>query len=186
MDILTLADALASVGAEHRGGQDTGLGEQPDIPPPPRHVACGSCRACCHLAVFLRPEEDRYDTQPGTRILRRREADGACLYLDPERGYTIYDRRPVACRAFACADFVRHSYGNGRPWPTSIRPSNCPTAPGGSSSSSTTSAPIIERIERLADSRRARESKEADRLAEEAEEQACTVFEPSITDVRAR
>jgi hypothetical protein len=74
----------------------------PEIPPPPRHVDCG--RACCHMAVFLRPEEEGYDVQEGTRILKRRDDDGACVYLDHERGCTIYDRRPVACRAFACAD----------------------------------------------------------------------------------
>jgi Fe-S-cluster containining protein len=121
VNLLALADALTSIGTVLAEAGALAAPVQPDIPPPPRHVDCGECRACCHMAVFLRPEEDGYDVQPGTRILQRREADGACVYLDAERGCTIYDRRPVACRAFACVDFVRHAYGD-RPAPADEHP----------------------------------------------------------------
>jgi Fe-S-cluster containining protein len=83
----------------------------PDVIPAERHVDCGSCTACCHMAVFLRPEEVGYQVRPGTRILARRASDGACVYLDHEQRCTIYETRPIACRAFACVDFVRNQLG---------------------------------------------------------------------------
>jgi len=75
----------------------------PDQPPPTRHVDCGPCTACCHMAVFIGPwDTEEYELQPGTTILARRPETGACVYLDPQTGCTIYEHRPKACRAFAC------------------------------------------------------------------------------------
>ena len=84
----------------------------PDQPPPTRHVDCGPCTACCHMAVFVGPwDTEEYELQPGTTILARRPETGACVYLDPQTGCTIYEHRPKACRAFACAEFVRNADG---------------------------------------------------------------------------
>jgi Fe-S-cluster containining protein len=75
--------------------------------PPERSVDCGSCRACCYLAVYLTPfDEGEYETEADGLILKKR-VDGGCVYLDDEKGCSIYERRPVACRSFSCAVFMR-------------------------------------------------------------------------------
>jgi Fe-S-cluster containining protein len=64
------------------------------------------------MAVFVGPwDTEEYELQPGTTILARRSDTGACVYLDPHTGCTIYEQRPKACRAFACAEFVRNADG---------------------------------------------------------------------------
>lgn len=79
-------------------------------------VACGPCTACCRTsAVFVYPEAGDnlalYQTIPafdpywgGPKQMLARRADGACVYLDDERGCTIHARRPAQCRAFSCAE----------------------------------------------------------------------------------
>jgi Fe-S-cluster containining protein len=68
------------------------------------------------MAVFVGPWDDAetYELAPGTTILARRPDTGACVYLDDETGCTIYERRPKACRAFACLEFVRNADGGGQ------------------------------------------------------------------------
>lgn len=59
------------------------------------------------MAVFVGPwDTEEYELQPGTTILARRSDTGACVYLDPKTGCTIYETRPKACRAFSCKVFV--------------------------------------------------------------------------------
>lgn len=79
---------------------------------------CGRCCVIC-THIGLKPEEIRarkYRTQEapnekGRRILKRRKAFiiqldrkvYACYYLDPfKMECTIYERRPLVCRAFNC------------------------------------------------------------------------------------
>ena len=53
------------------------------------------------MAVFIGPwDTEEYELQPGTTILARRSDTGACVYLDPQTGCTIYERRPNMCRGF--------------------------------------------------------------------------------------
>jgi Fe-S-cluster containining protein len=76
-------------------------------------VPCNGCTACCrHALIVLIPEEGDlaaiYETQdvlspltghPAKALLQTRE--GACIYLG-DGGCTIYDHRPVICKAFDC------------------------------------------------------------------------------------
>lgn len=77
-------------------------------------VKCGACNKCCHGEIVLidnrfeSPAE--YDTEPHAgsdivRQLRRSSKTGACVYLGPE-GCTIYERRPLMCRAFDCVQWL--------------------------------------------------------------------------------
>jgi Fe-S-cluster containining protein len=99
----TFLSELAAVMAEVNPNQPV------ETCPPPRAVDCGPCRACCHMAVFLTPWDigEDYLTEHGGRNLKR-ATDGACVYLG-EAGCSIYERRPVACRAFHCGEFVRNA-----------------------------------------------------------------------------
>ena len=75
-------------------------------------VKCGSCQACCKNAlIVLFPDEgddvSAYDTDkidwPGKGeipVLKHKE-NGDCAYLGKD-GCTIYDMRPILCRAFDC------------------------------------------------------------------------------------
>jgi Fe-S-cluster containining protein len=56
-------------------------------------------------------DTEEYELQPGTTILARRSETGACVYLDPQTGCTIYERRRKACRAFSCKVFVENADG---------------------------------------------------------------------------
>lgn len=72
-------------------------------------VNCGSCRACCHQLVSLRPSDlanGPWELDPVflNKVLKRRP-DGSCVYLDAMLGCTIYDRRPEICRVFDCGDW---------------------------------------------------------------------------------
>lgn len=75
-------------------------------------VKCGSCQACCkNVLIVLFPEEgddvSAYDTDelewPGKDTLHKlkQKENGDCAYLG-EKGCTIYDKRPILCRAFDC------------------------------------------------------------------------------------
>jgi hypothetical protein len=86
-------------------------------PPFESTVPCNGCTACCrNELVTIEPEDGdpgQWLTQPATdplsgeQVLRlAAKADGACHYLGP-KGCTIYDRRPVMCRAFDCRGMVR-------------------------------------------------------------------------------
>jgi Fe-S-cluster containining protein len=75
-------------------------------------VKCGSCQACCKNAlIVLFPDQGDviadYDTEilewPGQGEVHKlkHKGNGDCSYLG-ENGCTIYDRRPILCRAFDC------------------------------------------------------------------------------------
>ena len=99
MQLEAFLGELATVMAEVEPNQPT------EQCPPPRVVDCGSCRACCYMAVFLTPwDTGDYLTDHDGKTLKKRP-DGGCVYLD-EAGCSIYERRPVACRAFHCGEFV--------------------------------------------------------------------------------
>ena len=74
-----------------------------------RAVPCDGCTVCCQWEpVQLHPEEGDRASQYHTRVYRGHHAliqstAGDCIYLDPDAGCTIYDRRPSSCRAFDCA-----------------------------------------------------------------------------------
>ena len=54
------------------------------------------------MAVFIGPwDTEEYELQPGTTILARRPETGACVYLDPQTGCTIYS----LARCARSADF---------------------------------------------------------------------------------
>lgn len=76
---------------------------------------CHACSRCCHEKVIqLNPYEaarlagnrglstteflDRYTERSGT-VLRRTEADGACVFLTPE-GCGVHPDRPLVCRLY--------------------------------------------------------------------------------------
>lgn len=79
-----------------------------------REVPCGSCTECCRNGelIVLHPEDGdnvaEFDTVQRAHPLTgktidviRQRSDGTCYYLGAA-GCTIYDRRPVICRAFDC------------------------------------------------------------------------------------
>lgn len=105
MKLATFADELAAIG-DALSQAEIMPAPQPEEPPRARSVDCGSCTACCHLGVYLLPWDDAatYETEADGKLLKRR-ADGACVYLGAS-GCTIYERRPLACRAFHCGIFA--------------------------------------------------------------------------------
>jgi Fe-S-cluster containining protein len=77
-------------------------------------VLCAGCTECCktNQGLFLHPEQGddvasyRHrvltdETTGRVAYLLAAEANGQCVYLGPS-GCTIYDRRPLLCRAFDC------------------------------------------------------------------------------------
>ena len=86
-----------------------------------RLLNCGGCYACCQGdAIFLHPEmgdkPEWYDTveyqddllpKYKGRLMLNHKPNGDCVYLDREKGCTIYKMRPVICREFDCVDFYR-------------------------------------------------------------------------------
>lgn len=89
-------------------------------------VDCGSCTACCRRELITLVEGDRLDDYPEAVELdaegKRRVSsilptslgwaiphgdDGACVYLKAG-ACSIYNRRPVMCRAFSCVGWVKH------------------------------------------------------------------------------
>ena len=102
MNLATLAAALNAAGTTLSEAGALPALVVPDQPPPTRHVDCGPCTACCHMAVFVGPwDTEEYELQPGTTILARRPETGACVYLDPQTGCTIYS----LARCARSADF---------------------------------------------------------------------------------
>ena len=85
-------------------------------------VRCGEalegCGAwCCrHLLVLVAREDldDGLETEPGFLDLLRKEAGGACAYLDEDGGCGVREERPLDCRVFTC---------EGRDRPGLLRPS---------------------------------------------------------------
>jgi hypothetical protein len=69
-------------------------------------VPCNGCRECCyHAGVDVYPGREptaHLDIvqRDGKWYLRKGE-DGACVHLGPH-GCTIYNQRPLACRAYDC------------------------------------------------------------------------------------
>ncbi|WP_414461742.1 YkgJ family cysteine cluster protein [Hyphomicrobium sp. DY-1] len=76
-------------------------------------VICAGCRLCCQnrsLVPLLREYGDRpedYETQTiyGLTALAMK-SNGDCVYLGDD-GCTIYDRRPIICRKYDCAEHYR-------------------------------------------------------------------------------
>lgn len=75
-------------------------------------VPCAGCSACCYYAgVPVDKKRDRSRlphllterNHEGELVLQRR-SDGACAHLG-ERGCTVYEHRPSACRSFDCRAF---------------------------------------------------------------------------------
>jgi Fe-S-cluster containining protein len=88
-------------------------------PIPIAKVDCGTCRACCRQLVLLVPEHGddpaRYDCDEitvleGTGYALKKKPNGDCIYLDEEKGCTIYPHHPAVCRAFSCVGyFLRYT-----------------------------------------------------------------------------
>lgn len=76
-------------------------------------VPCNGCFECCKRgSIFILPEEgddpEKYKTVQSfdriaqkERLMLDHKPNGDCIYLG-EAGCTIYDDRPVLCRAFDC------------------------------------------------------------------------------------
>lgn len=92
-------------------------------------VPCGGCVACCyHPCVGVHPEDERPEdlarldlvTREDGVIVVRKRSDGACVHLG-ERGCTVYEHRPRACRLYDCRKYamigVLDSYAGGRKSP---------------------------------------------------------------------
>jgi Fe-S-cluster containining protein len=82
-------------------------------------VPCGGCTACCRSSQFVLIEADEHETleqipaelvvpaplmPAGNFVLGYRE-DGSCPMLG-EKGCTIYEHRPRACRSYDCRVFT--------------------------------------------------------------------------------
>jgi Fe-S-cluster containining protein len=98
---------------------------------PEANVPCNGCTACCRNELIVIVDEDgdpaQWETfelpmpeaamvaklglqvpEGGVRCLAQK-VDRSCIYLGPQ-GCTIYDRRPIMCRAFDCRKIMR-SFG---------------------------------------------------------------------------
>jgi Fe-S-cluster containining protein len=85
-------------------------------------VPCGSCHACCHSPVEIQPHRgddpalyelavnmDVSAPNRHTMITLNRKPDGSCYALKNGR-CSIWDKRPVICRAFDCRKlFAMHT-----------------------------------------------------------------------------
>lgn len=76
-------------------------------------VVCAGCRLCCqgHTLVPLLPEygdkPETYTTQVALGVTAlAMKPNGDCVYLG-EGGCTIYNRRPIICRKYDCAEHYR-------------------------------------------------------------------------------
>ncbi|MBD3667334.1 MAG: YkgJ family cysteine cluster protein [Parvibaculaceae bacterium] len=78
---------------------------------------CGACKKCCqnNPGILLLSDagddpslyEGGVDFVDGQPILKRK-ANGDCVYLDSEKGCTIYEKRPQICRSYDCRrDYMR-------------------------------------------------------------------------------
>ena len=73
------------------------------------YVPCNGCVACCQGdLIVLHPELGDDPTQYETTkvgnllVLAHKDDSKDCIYLDRERGCTIYDKRPAICRSLDC------------------------------------------------------------------------------------
>ena len=75
-------------------------------------VPCAGCSACCYYAgVPVDKKRDRIrhprlltERNHECELVLQRRSDGACAHLG-ERGCTVYEHRPSACRSFDCRAF---------------------------------------------------------------------------------
>jgi len=83
-----------------------------------RKINCNGCTLCCQKdLIMLHPEHgdvpEDYETIPvGDLFALAHKPNGECIYL--EKGCTIYERRPVICREFDCADLMRRTTSHDR------------------------------------------------------------------------
>ena len=91
--------------------------ENGDLPP----VPCNGCTTCCyHEHVDVYPEKERpedfahllTEPHPDGGLQLQHRPDGACIHLG-ERGCTIYDHRPHACRKYDCQFFPMYGVTDG-------------------------------------------------------------------------
>ncbi|WP_298800075.1 YkgJ family cysteine cluster protein [uncultured Devosia sp.] len=88
-----------------------------------RAVPCGECTICCRggEAITLHPEDGDVPAFYQTSLVRhpltgapiqilKQKPDGSCIYLGAT-GCTIYERRPVICKAFDCRLFAKRIKG---------------------------------------------------------------------------
>ena len=82
-------------------------------------VPCGDCRACCRSSQFIHIEPDETDTLahipralrfpapglPAGNVLLGYDEQGECPMLT-EKGCSIYEHRPRACRMYDCRIFA--------------------------------------------------------------------------------
>jgi len=81
-------------------------------------VSCGGCTKCCESGiVYVLPEEKEHLQATGVPLVKidgvhfiKRKADGSCSMLDKEnKRCTIYEKRPMCCRAFPLDIFSRRN-----------------------------------------------------------------------------
>jgi len=70
-------------------------------------LVCGGCTLCCQRQVVpMIKGIDRTSSYECTRRegqwVLRWKTNGDCIYLDREKGCTIWPRRPAVCRGFDC------------------------------------------------------------------------------------
>jgi len=70
------------------------------------NVPCGSCRACCYhpnVNLILGDKADKLDFEirENGGLYLKRKPDGSCIHLT-DKGCTVYEHRPTACRTFDC------------------------------------------------------------------------------------
>lgn len=79
-------------------------------------VKCGTCTECCKGfdPIWLLPAEMGFKEQriDGARALQHK-FNGDCVYLG-DKGCTIHETKPFACRLYDCRDAVPKSM-NARP-----------------------------------------------------------------------
>ncbi len=80
-------------------------------------LVCGKCTSCCqwggdkNLAVKLVEEDLRLGIkgwvhEDGSIRMFSNNDTGDCTYLDRDRGCTIHNRRPKACKEFDCRELL--------------------------------------------------------------------------------
>ena len=83
-------------------------------------LECHNCTRCCQAPsyVYLYPEKgdqiheyqralvQNMETGKLHMALLKKRNSSACVYLDEEKGCTIYAKRPWMCRSFDCREFA--------------------------------------------------------------------------------
>jgi Fe-S-cluster containining protein len=77
-------------------------------------VPCNGCTACCRSGLDIDLEDfetgaglDTFDAGGGKRRLHK-NPDGSCVHFVDSK-CSVYDRRPVVCRAYDCRDYAAGS-----------------------------------------------------------------------------